>query len=155
MFRTSVLAVLLAGFYVPAPACAQEPPAEPGPLEGVWNAKSMQADGAPAAGGAVSKLRLTFKGAELTIRGNFRDDREAACKYTLDLKPSPPHLDLVFPDAKAPSLAIFERKGDEMTLAFRKSGDDRGRPTDFVSKEGSGVLLMVFKKEPEVPPAKP
>src|SRR5262245_34836798 len=86
------------------------------PLQGVWVAKSMEADGKPAPADKVERMRFTFKGDKLLLRGNFDDDREAECTYKIDANQSPKHLDFTPPKSDKAILAIYEVKGDELKV---------------------------------------
>jgi uncharacterized protein (TIGR03067 family) len=56
------------------------------PLQGVWIAQSMEADGKPAPADAVKRMKFTFTDDKLLIAGNFADDREQECAYKVDPK---------------------------------------------------------------------
>lgn len=116
-------------------------------IQGVWIAQSMEADGKPAPPEAVKKVRFTFKGDKLLVRGNFSDDREDECTYKLDPKQSPKHLQFTPPKEEKPVLAIYEIKGDELKICTRNPSSPDGRPTGFTTKAGSGLALIVFKKQ--------
>ena len=96
---------------------------------------------------AVKGMRLTFKGDKLLVRGNFADDTVAECAYALDPKQSPKQLDFTPPKAGKPVLGIYEVKGDELKVCMRHADSKGGRPTAFATKEGSGLVLIVFKRE--------
>ena len=118
-------------------------------LQGVWVAQSMEADGEPAPADAVKRMRFTFKADTLLVKGNFGDDREMECSYTIDPKKSPKHLDFspAKEKEKTPILGIFEVKGDELKVCLRHASSSNGRPTDFASKADSKLVLIVFKKQ--------
>lgn len=115
-------------------------------LQGVWIAKSMEADGKPAPAEAVKRMRFTFKGDKLLVRGNHDDGSEEECGYEIDAKKSPKQLDFTPPKQKKPVLGIYEIKGDELKLCLRHNGSAEGRPTEFSTKPESKLILMVFKR---------
>ena len=117
------------------------------PLQGVWVAQSMEADGKPAPAEAVKRLRITFNNDKLFLAGNFNDDREEECVYKIDPTQSPKHLDFTPPKEKKAILAIYEVKGDELKICLRHASSSDGRPTEFATKAGSRLVLMVLKKE--------
>lgn len=115
-------------------------------LQGVWVAQSMEADGKAAPADAVRRMRFTFKGDSLFIKGNFDDDREAECPYKIDPKQSPKHLDFSPPKEKKPILGIYDVKGDELKVCLRHASSSEGRPTRFATQADSKLVLIVFKK---------
>src|SRR5262249_43960615 len=117
------------------------------PLQGVWLAQSLEADGKPAPAEALKRMRFTFKADKLLIKGNFDDNREEECTYKLDPKQSPKHVDVPPAPEKKPVLAIYEVKGDELKICLRHGNSAKGRPTEFATKAESQLVLMVFKKQ--------
>lgn len=116
-------------------------------LRGVWVAESMHKDGRPAPDEAVKRMRFTFDGDTLLVRGNAGDDRESKCSYKIDASHTPNHLDINPPDVKRPVLAIFEHNGDSLKICLRSGESDAGRPTEFATKDGSSLVLIVFKRQ--------
>jgi uncharacterized protein (TIGR03067 family) len=117
------------------------------PLEGVWVGQSMEADGKAVPAEAAKRMRLTFNGDMLLFRGNFDNDREAECTYKLDVKPSPKHFEFTPPNEKKPILGIFEVNGNELKICMRHARSDKGRPSEFATKEGSQLILLVLRKQ--------
>jgi uncharacterized protein (TIGR03067 family) len=115
-------------------------------LQGVWIAESMEVDGKPAPAEVIKRMRFTFKGDKLLVKGNFNDDREEQCSYEIDATKSPKHLDFTPPKEKKPILGIYEVKGDELKLCLRHGSSSDGRPTEFSTKPDSNLILMVFKR---------
>jgi uncharacterized protein (TIGR03067 family) len=116
-------------------------------LQGVWQAQTLESDGKPAPAEAAKRMRFTFKGDKLLIKGNFADDREEECKYTIDVKATPKQLDFTTPDGKKKILAIYEIKNDEMKVCMRHAESKSGRPTEFATKADSKLVLVVFKRQ--------
>ena len=117
-------------------------------LQGVWVAKSMKADGKPAPKDTLKRMRFTFEGDKLRIRGNSKtDEDEDEMTYTVDAEQSPKHLDFTPPKAEKPVLAIYEIKGDELKVCMRHAKSTEGRPTKFESTPNSRLVLIVFKKQ--------
>ena len=117
------------------------------PILGVWVAESLEADGKAAPPEAISRMRFNFKEAKLLVRGNFQDDREEECTYKIDPKQSPSHLEFTPAKEKKPVLGIYEVTGDKLKLCLRHGNSTEGRPTEFATKEGSQLILVVFKRE--------
>lgn len=116
-------------------------------LQGAWSAQSMKADGRDAPAEAVEKMRFTFKGDDLLLRGNFKSDKEDTCTYTVDASKSPKQIDITMPNAPAPAPGIYEIKGDELRICLRHANAPGERPTEFVSTPGSKIVLIVLKKD--------
>jgi uncharacterized protein (TIGR03067 family) len=134
-------------------------------LQGVWNVQSIEKgvwdDGKPTPPEVVKRLRFTFKGDKLVLKGGFADDEEVSYNYKIDATKSPKHLDmypiyvqrgtmapLYLQSGQMASLfGIYEINGDE--LKFCWTGRTHYRPTEFSSKgEGeSGGILIVLKRE--------
>lgn len=117
------------------------------PLQGTWVAQSMEADGKAAPEDAVKRVRFVFKGDKLFVKGNFSDDREEECPYTVDAKKSPRQLDFTPPKEAKPLQGIYEVKGEELKVCLRHASSDAGRPTEFATKADSKLILIVFKKQ--------
>jgi uncharacterized protein (TIGR03067 family) len=142
--------ILSLSFFVFLPAfvmgASPAAPDDKASLQGVWIAESMEADGKPAPAEALKRMRFTFKGDKLLVRGNFADDREEECSYGIDATKSPKHLDFTPPKEKEPILGIYEIKGDDLKLCLRHGGSSAGRPTEFSAKPDSELILFVFKR---------
>lgn len=117
-------------------------------LEGVWIGESMIADGKPVPAADAARMRFAFRDGKLFLKGNFNDDREEECTYRLDAKQSPKHFDFTPKSEKESILGIYAVKGDVLTLCLRhEKSRARDRPTEFSSKPGSDVILLVWKKQ--------
>jgi uncharacterized protein (TIGR03067 family) len=117
------------------------------PLQGTWIGQSMEFDGKAAPAESAKRMRFTFKGNKLFVQGNFDDDREEECTFKSDPKQSPKHLEFSPPKEKNPVLGIYEVKNDELKICLRHASSSDGRPTAFSTKEGSKLILIVFKKQ--------
>lgn len=119
------------------------------PLQGVWIARSLESDGKAAPAEAVNRMRFTFKGDKLLIKGNFADDREEECTFKVDAKQSPKHLEITPPESQMRVLGIYDVKGDQLRVCIRHASSTGGRPTDFSAKADSKLILIVFKRHKE------
>ncbi len=121
-------------------------------LQGVWEAKSAEREGKQAPPEVVKTLRFTFKGDKVSVEDGKKAAEDAT--YTLDAKKSPKQIDLIPANLPAEMknrkiLGIYELKGDELKFCFRRADvADTSRPTEFATKEGSGLMFVVFKKAP-------
>jgi uncharacterized protein (TIGR03067 family) len=59
----------------------------------------------------------------------------------------PKQLDFTPPKEKKPILGIYEVTGDELKVCLRHASSSEGRPTEFVSKADSKLVLIVFKRQ--------
>jgi uncharacterized protein (TIGR03067 family) len=136
----SALAVLIL-------AAAESPDASKNDLErmqGDWAAESMVRDGQVFPEEDAQAYFRTVKGNTYTI---FRF-RTVAGKGTmkLDATKKPKTVDFTPEGGKVPALAaIYELEGDKLTLCAAQPG--KPRPTKFVSDEGSGFSLSVWRRE--------
>jgi uncharacterized protein (TIGR03067 family) len=74
----------------------------------------------------------------VTYRGTFK----------LDLSKKPKEIDVVFtegPEKGKTSLGIYELEGDVYKVCIGLTG--KKRPTEFISKPGSGHVLEVLKRQ--------
>jgi uncharacterized protein (TIGR03067 family) len=142
MTKFVLIALTLSSLAMTQPTASGE-----NPLQGVWIAQSMEANGKPAPADAVKRMQFTFKGDKLYIKGNFDDDREEECPYKIDPKQSPKHLEFSPPKEKKPILGIYEVKGNELKLCLRHGSSSGGRPTAFQTKTESGLVLILLKKQ--------
>lgn len=115
-------------------------------LQGVWSFALVEVEGVrqPEALFESNKIIIS-KGGRYTILQGPRITRGS---LRLDPTKTPKHYDPEVtegPGKGRSALGIYELSGDryKICLSFR-NGE---RPTEFVSKPGSGLLLFVFKRE--------
>lgn len=113
-------------------------------LEGTWKVVSVEVDGkkrANAQGTGVFKGNtFTFRQKEQVVEGTF----------TIDPAKSPKTLDLTVTKGKfkgKKSLAIYELKGDTLKACWTLFAKPGKRPEKFETKDGSGLLLGVYKRQ--------
>jgi uncharacterized protein (TIGR03067 family) len=116
-------------------------------LEGVWIGQSMEVDGKALPAEEAKRMRLTFKGDKLLIRGNFKDDRELECDYKVDAKQSPHHLDFTPRNEKKSLQGIYDVKDGVLKVCMSHETGSEGRPKMFATKAGSQLILVVFNKQ--------
>jgi uncharacterized protein (TIGR03067 family) len=143
-WRASLIVLYVAMVWQPSSRGADD---DADGLQGVWIAQSMEADGKAAPAEAVKRMRLTFKGDKLFLRGNFDNDREEECTYKVDPKKTPKQLDFTPPKETKAILGIYEVKGDELKICMRHGSSTDGRPTEFATKADSKLVLLVLKRQ--------
>jgi uncharacterized protein (TIGR03067 family) len=132
---------------------AQDPPkpdakAEMKKMEGTWTFEKSVAngmEGIPAED--LKKARLYIKGDKRTIK--VEEEVLAESQYTLDpsSKPKKITIKVLTGGLEGKELkGIYELEGDTLKIAVGLEGE---MPKDFESKEGSNVLLQVFKRVKE------
>ncbi len=149
MRRVLVTTLAVAWFLGTSPLGTKAGDDAKNPLQGAWIAQSMESDGKAAPAEAVKRVRFTFKGDKLLIKGNFDDNSEVECMFKIDPKQSPKHLDFTPPKEQKPILGIYEVKEGELTVCLRHASSSDGRPTEFATKADSKLILIVFKKQEE------
>jgi uncharacterized protein (TIGR03067 family) len=113
------------------------------PLQGDWTIQSMEQDGHKTLAEKIKSVRLVINGDHLAVQG------DKCMKSTIKLDPSkkPQHIDIILsdgPDKGKVWHGIYELSGNDWKLCLGKPGKDR--PSEFVSKENSGVVLMMLKR---------
>jgi uncharacterized protein (TIGR03067 family) len=140
------LAVLLLAFLVePAPA-ADTAKQEQEKLQGNWTVTAYTASGKKAEAKEFAAWRLIVSGNEMTARDGI--DLLSAYVFKLDPSATPRLIDLDVtsgPDKDKKVLGLYKLEGETLTVCVAEP--DKPRPTAFASKEGSGHLLFVFKRE--------
>jgi uncharacterized protein (TIGR03067 family) len=130
---------------VSAPVCAEETVKDTQqPLQGEWVIQSMQQDGHKTPAEKIKSVRIVIAGDKLTVHG----DKGMASTIQLDSSKKPHHIDITLsdgPDKGKVWHGIYELHGDGWKLCLGKPSKDR--PTEFVSKENSGTVLMLLKRD--------
>ena len=111
-------------------------------LAGTYRLVSAEKAGVPAPKD-VEKVKLTFKGDEMTI---VLPDGEKRAKIQVDSTKKPAHIDIMpdeGPEKGKTFPGIYKLDKGELTLAYSEKGD---RPKDFKS-EGEVTLLKMKKDE--------
>jgi uncharacterized protein (TIGR03067 family) len=114
-------------------------------LQGTWTIVSMEREGEAAATEELEGLTCVYENDLFTLKKNDQPRRLGI--ITLDASRSPKAIntwDLNGPYTDATVPGIYELKGDTLRLCFSRPG--AGRPTEFSTKSGGGLLLVVYKK---------
>jgi uncharacterized protein (TIGR03067 family) len=140
-----IIGVLTAGLAFAADAKNDATKKDEQKFNGSWKAVSVEYDGKEVPKDAVDKTSLTVKGEDYTFR---RGNDVVKGTHKLDASKTPKTIDAVRSegtDKDKPLLGIYELSDDTYKVCFAPPGGER--PTEFVSKPGSKVRLIVMKRE--------
>jgi uncharacterized protein (TIGR03067 family) len=117
-------------------------------LQGTWTIES-----AMAGGKEVDQLvggKMVFTETEHSIRPEGApEERWPKGAHKLDPAKSPKHFDIdpkTGPNIGKTHLGIYEIDGDRCRICFSDPPTDE-RPTEFASKEGTRLILLVLRRE--------
>jgi uncharacterized protein (TIGR03067 family) len=130
----------------------REPPAdaERAKLVGTWTVVSVEANGQKFPADAGRPFRFIFTADRATRKRGEQVESETG--WRLDATRTPRWIDFTDPSGKETKTfpAVYELKGDELTLCFRtdvKKDAKPQRPMKFDGGAGSGQVLLVLKRE--------
>jgi uncharacterized protein (TIGR03067 family) len=137
--------VVVVAFAFMAAVCAADEDAakaELKKLEGTWQLVSSVKDGKEVAKEVVKKVRVVIKGSKHTVY--FGNDVAAKeIPFTIDPTKNPKTAVDTLPGGKEIK-GIYKLDGYTLTSCVAEVGKER--PTEFVSKPGSGHTLRVLKR---------
>ncbi|HMF14628.1 MAG TPA: TIGR03067 domain-containing protein [Gemmataceae bacterium] len=139
--------LLVLAFFVPvSPAALAEEAAKKDPelFQGTWALVSAIHDGRKSAPEKIKTVKLTFSGEKLTVHG----EKGMESAFKLDPSKKPKEIDVTpgdGPDRGKVLRGIYELMDEELKICIGKAGKER--PTEFASKENSGVVLIELKRE--------
>lgn len=120
----------------PSDARAADPDQEK--LQGKWAVETFEFNGMPVE--AMKNAVREFKGDKYTLTPATGDVFSGTVK--LDSTQKPKHIDLELSDRTLKG--IYEIDGETLKISYVLEGDQR--PSEFVSKPDSGVVLAVHKR---------
>jgi RNA polymerase sigma-70 factor (ECF subfamily) len=127
-------------------------------LQGTWVGVEGERNGEKAAAEDARKFKLIVKGDRITINP---DGENRVSTFKLDPTQKPKAIDLTPQDGPAKGQTvpgIYSLEGDTLKLCV-SNGEVGNRPTDFTTKAGSGLVVLVLHREADdkgkdKPPAK-
>jgi uncharacterized protein (TIGR03067 family) len=140
MSLTTFLSAVLAG------VMAGPPPDGLAPFQGTWTLVAMEREGEPVSPDDFRGGTATYEGNHVTLRSGDTVRRRGIVTVDPARKPAAINtwdLDGPYQDQTVPG--IYKLEGDTLTLAFDRPGADR--PEKFTTKEGTAVLLCVYKRQ--------
>jgi uncharacterized protein (TIGR03067 family) len=148
--RTKTLLILLTGLLVAAEDPKETAKKEIDKLQGTWTTASVVYNGKDYADGK-GKIKFVFKGEQATVQANAKIKKEyAKLVFKLDPSTDPKIVDITVADGVQKDTVIegiYEMKDGEMRLCAKVFGKDR--PTKFESTEGSGIVVVVLRRDKE------
>jgi uncharacterized protein (TIGR03067 family) len=116
-------------------------------MQGNWKVASVERDGAkPYGDEQLAVVRVAFDtDGTLTVEANGSVFLKATTK--IDPTTKPKSLDLTFAEGDMKgdtALAIYDIEGD--TFRYCRAEPGKERPKEFSAKEGSGHMLIVYKR---------
>ena len=136
------LAALLSA---PAPAPSDAAKEDLKKLQGEWAPTAIQINGEKAPDKKLARTKLVVKDDKFTAL----EDNEVSDESTARLDPAqdPKAVDLAFtagPDKDKSVQGIYKLDGNVLTVCVAEPGKER--PKELSSAEGSGQILLVFKR---------
>lgn len=138
--------VFLVGLLLAADAPNDALKKEKAKLQGQWKVVGLEANGQPSPEDNVPKLTLVFAADKITAKD---EDKETPLDYKLDVSTTPKLLDVTFRegDQKGKTLeAIYALDGDNLKICVNL-GEAKNRPGEFATKQDSGLVLLILKRE--------
>jgi uncharacterized protein (TIGR03067 family) len=128
------------------PAFAQPAEETQKKLQGTWSATQAERDGKGAED--VVGHALSFAGTRFQIRS--KDDK-LLYEGTFRVEPSTKPATIDFEHTEGPLKGkawqgIYVLDGDTLTICDNAPNLDKGRPTAFEARTGSGYILITFKR---------
>ena len=120
-------------------------------LEGAWTVAQATMNGTPRAEGKVLNATWMFRGSELVVQPGHGKRLRATLSFDTTAEPPAFHVTPLDPPEERPLWIIWERRGDELRLAFY-DGVDR-RPEDFGPRPKLVVLTLVAASATPTPVA--
>ncbi len=114
-------------------------------LDGTWLPTSAEMAGAKLSDEVVKSIKLILKGDKYTVHagksvdeGTVKSDKSKK-PYTMDI------VGTEGPNKGKTILAICELDGDTLKICYDLGGKDR--PKEFMTKEGTQLFLVTYKRE--------
>jgi uncharacterized protein (TIGR03067 family) len=114
-------------------------------FEGTWKFVSIEVEGMKVPEDMIKGQRLNCKGTQFTAEGMGEAFKGT---FKVDASKKPKTIDVHFtegPEKGNTLLGIYELEGDVYKVCLGTPG--KSRPTEFVSKPGSGHVLEILHRE--------
>jgi uncharacterized protein (TIGR03067 family) len=140
-----LLAVFAVGLLIAAAPAKDD--AKKSPLEGTWQAVSIDGPGGGPPPEAVKQIKLTLTADKLTE--TLPDGSKHEATYKVDASKKPATIDFVptdGPNKGKTAKGIYVIEGDTLKIAFSDS-EDAPRPKEFKKDDAAKIGVMTFKRE--------
>ena len=151
MLRYFGVGLVAAAFVVASASGGDNVKKEQDKLQGEWKITKFTENGGEDAEALKRISKVIFKGNKLIITITSPDGTSESKSATLTLMPdkTPKAVDLSpdegpEKDMKLPG--IYEIKNDTLRLCAADGRKTKDRPTEFASKENSGIVLIEFER---------
>lgn len=141
--KTTMFAIVASLLSLPA-AWAGDEAADCKAMQGTWLASTAELGGKPFPEQFRKSLKLSIKDDHYTVMAESKD--EGTLK--LDAGKSPKTMEIKGtqgPNQGKTIPAIYKIEGDTLTICYNLGGKDF--PTEFVSKTGTKLFLVEYKRE--------
>jgi RNA polymerase sigma-70 factor (ECF subfamily) len=127
----------------PATAVKEEAPKDAAKIVGTWAYTSVEVGGRKVPEEDLKEAKMVFD-AEGKFKANPKG-HEMAGTYELDPAKKPKEITTKNGEGRT-HLGIYKLDGDSLTVCMSEE-EGAERPTEFATKEGTKVILVVFKRE--------
>ena len=136
--RTCIAMVLAFGLAMSAYVAAEEK-SDQDKIQGKWKIESGMRGGKAI---PDERKNVTIEFTKDKMKGTEGEKQAFEMTYKLDPSKKPKAIDVDIMDKKG--LGIYSLEGDTLKICHSEVGEER--PTEFESKEGSNVTLVVLKR---------
>jgi uncharacterized protein (TIGR03067 family) len=115
-------------------------------LQGTWALVSMEREGQEEPADEIKDWKAIYRQNRITLMAGERVRRQGIVTLDPSRKPKAMNTwdqDGPFEDQTVPG--IYELDGETLKICFARPGEDR--PKNFTTKEGTGFLFCVYKKQ--------
>lgn len=112
-------------------------------FEGTWTVKAAESDGKAATANDLLNAVVYIQDNAISCK-NVRIGKGQRCTFTIDPFQNPRAIDLV-PSDGITTKGIYQFNENILKICFNTRST--GRPTTFDAKAGSGLALMILKRE--------
>jgi uncharacterized protein (TIGR03067 family) len=141
------LAILTAGLLLAADAPQRGPAGQDqDKLQGAWGLVALEVNGQPVAMEKLKEARLEIRGEKYGFR---LGETVLEMTYQLHSGKKPKAIDLTIASGRSKGktfFGIYKLEGDTYTIC-RPVGPGKERPTAFATSPGSGLMLVVWKRQ--------
>jgi uncharacterized protein (TIGR03067 family) len=109
-------------------------------IQGTWLLVSAERDGKSTPEEIVQQIRLVFEEDKLLTKNK---DRVTETQFRLDSGKEPAEIDVDM--GGQIGRGLYALRGDSLKIVHGEVG--RARPTEFAAPAGSGLTLLVLKRE--------